>query len=805
MKNRIRLFILILILLGMAVLPTGCSTSHGNGSEVCRMFIQYIADASYGAAYDLLSPSVKNTTGNDTKPGDPMITAKEFSEKYQQIFTAVGLSDISYVILNESNASITSTVEYEMTFVTKELGTVTNQYKMDAVYEGGRWGVMWTPAQIFPSMQWGDKLLIGINYPKRGEIFDAEGELLVKNLSPVTVFCVPSRIPEDKREIVVKELMSIPILKKNGETQQEFQERIHNAVYSKNSSAVVANLYPDQMDDALEERLLGITGIGVDNSASLTSTRFRAYPYGRSASHLLGFASVMWKEDWKRIDLINKRNNAMEDIVNATLGVYDSESNKVFKVEDDSVSVYQKDSWLGYAGLEQQYEEQLRGEKGGYAYIQGIDGSNRQTLYNIPAKDGQDLHLSLSIRLQQRVEEVVKTVVYDENISGTVIVMNPRTGAVQAMYSFPDYDAEAFSRGAVGTDAFKAMEEDPKKPMLNRAIQGLYAPGSTFKTLTGTAALETGTLTTESVFPSNEKILIARYKSATGSYKDVWVVQNGEYAYTGIEEVARTWSTNRHTPMNMESSIIDSDNIFFSWAALRMGWDKFKNFLTYVGLGERIPFDLPTQPSQIKKPVEESVETYALLAMTGYGQGELLITPLQMASYIAAFRNEGKAPVPYVVESIWQTENTVDYVEQYRHEAETWKTICSTTNAQTMTDMMLGVCRLEHGGTGRYLGVRSYQVAGKTGTAEIGSQKQKELAWFIGFRELHKDGSEVEPENERLVLVMLELDMNNLPDEYSLMKFKIAQALLKEDTLTEPGTTETSIVGGGAGSTNDVG
>ena len=805
MKNRIRLFILILILLGMAVLPTGCSTSHGNGSEVCRMFIQYIADASYGAAYDLLSPSVKNTTGNDTKPGDPMITAKEFSEKYQQIFTAVGLSDISYVILNESNASITSTVEYEMTFVTKELGTVTNQYKMDAVYEGGRWGVMWTPAQIFPSMQWGDKLLIGINYPKRGEIFDAEGELLVKNLSPVTVFCVPSRIPEDKREIVVKELMSIPILKKNGETQQEFQERIHNAVYSKNSSAVVANLYPDQMDDALEERLLGITGIGVDNSASLTSTRFRASPYGRSASHLLGFASVMWKEDWKRIDLINKRNNAMEDIVNATLGVYDSESNKVFKVEDDSVSVYQKDSWLGYAGLEQQYEEQLRGEKGGYAYIQGIDGSNRQTLYNIPAKDGQDLHLSLSIRLQQRVEEVVKTVVYDENISGTVIVMNPRTGAVQAMYSFPDYDAEAFSRGAVGTDAFKAMEDDPKKPMLNRAIQGLYAPGSTFKTLTGTAALETGTLTTESVFPSNEKILIARYKSATGSYKDVWVVQNGEYAYTGIEEVARTWSTNRHTPMNMESSIIDSDNIFFSWAALRMGWDKFKNFLTYVGLGERIPFDLPTQPSQIKKPVEESVETYALLAMTGYGQGELLITPLQMASYIAAFRNEGKAPVPYVVESIWQTENTVDYVEQYRHEAETWKTICSTTNAQTMTDMMLGVCRLEHGGTGRYLGVRSYQVAGKTGTAEIGSQKQKELAWFIGFRELHKDGSEVEPENERLVLVMLELDMNNLPDEYSLMKFKIAQALLKEDTLTEPGTTETSIVGGGAGSTNDVG
>ena len=801
MKKRIAILILICMLFA-SILPIGCSTSHGKGSDVCRQFIAHVAEGSYGAAYELLASSVKNTTGKETKAGEPMISAKEFTEKYQQIFTAVGLSDIYYVIGSVSDASITSTVDYQMTFVTKQLGEITNDYKIDAVYENGRWGVLWTPAQIFPSMQWGDKLLIGINYPKRGEIFDAEGELLVKNLSPVTVFCVPSRIPEDKKELVLKELLSIQILKKNGESQQEFQERMHNAVYSKNSSAVIANLYPDQMDDVLEERLLGITGVGVDNSASLTSTRFREYPYGRSASHLLGFAAVMWKEDWKRIDLINKRNNALEDIVNTTLGVFDPETVKVFTVEDDSTSVYQKDSWLGYAGLEQQYEEQLRGEKGGYAYIQGIDGSNRQTLYNIPAKDGQDIHLTLSIQLQQRVEEVVKTVVYDEKISGTVIVMNPKTGAVQAMYSFPDYDAEAFSRGAVGTDAFKALEEDPQKPMLNRAIQGLYAPGSTFKTLTGIAALETGTLTTESLFPSSEKIQIARYRSKSGAYKDVWVVKNGEYAYTGIDEVARTGNSNRHEPMNMESSIIDSDNIFFSWAALKMGWDRYKNFLAFIGLGERVPFDLTTQPSQIKKPAEESVETYALLAMTGYGQGELLITPLQMASYIAAFRNEGKAPVPYVVESIWQTENTIDYVEKYRHDPETWKTICSAANANAMMNMMIGVCRIEHGGTGRYLGVRSYVVAGKTGTAEVGTQKEKELAWFIAFRQSNPDGSEIKEEDERLVLVMLELDMNNLPDEYSLMKFKIAQALLKDDTLTEPGVTETSIVGDKAPSDN---
>ncbi len=784
-------------MLGALLLPFGCAASHGNGSEVCRAFLEYICEGSYGAAYDLLSNSVKNTTGSETKPGDPMISYKEFSDKYTQIFNAVGLSEITYTVGTVSDASITSSIDFEMTYRTKTLGDMTNNYTINARYENGRWGVLWTPALIFPTMQWGDKLLIGINYPKRGEIFDAEGELLVKNLAPVTIFCVPSRIPADKKDQVVQELLSIPQMKVNGEDPEDFKKRIREAVYSKNSSAVVAKLYPDQIDQALEERFLSITGIGVDNSASLTSTRFRQYPFGKSACHLLGFAAVMWKEDWKRIDLINRRNAAITDIVNTTLGVANPQNNHVFEVEDDSNSVYQKDSWLGYQGLEKQYEEQLRGEKGGFAYIQGIDGSNRQTLYNIPATDGQDLHLTLDIRLQQRVEEVVKTIVYDEGISGTVLIMNPRTGAVQAMYSFPDYDVEAFSRGTVGTDAFKALEEDPQTPMLNRAIQGLYAPGSTFKPMTAIASLETGTLTTETIFPDADKIHNGVYKTASG-YKDAWDVKKSEYAYTGIDEITRTGTSRRHTPMNMESSIIDSDNIFFSWAALKMGWDKYKDFLTFIGMGENIPFDLPTQRSQVKNG--ESAETYSLLAMTGYGQGELLVTPLQMACYIASFRNEGKAPVPYIVDSIWQALGN-DYTETYRHEAAVWKSMCSSRYADELTRMMIGVCREDHGGTARTLGVHSYTIAGKTGTAEIGNktdaktQADKELAWFIGFRETNKDGSEVAPENERLVLVMLELDMSNLPAEYSQMKFLIGRALLKDDELTKPGMVETCYYG----------
>ena len=111
----------------------------------------------------------------------------------------------------------------------------------------------------------------------------------------------------------------------------------------------------------------------------------------------------------------------------------------------------------------------------------------------------------------------------------------------------------------------------------------------------------------------------------------------------------------------------------------------------------------------------------------------------------------------------------------------------------------LFVCALpeEKGGTAKYLGVRRvYRIAGKTGTAEIGTDKSKELAWFIGFRSCYKEtGEEVAAEEQRLVLVMLEIDMKNPPEEYTLMKFKIARELLKDDNLTKPGLTETAITG----------
>ena len=766
LKRIVCLMLCILTLTG-SVLTTGCAGAPRGGTDICQKFLAYVTEGSYGAAFDLISDSLKNTSGEPTEGAAAMISYQEFVDKYTQIYDAIGVHGISYDITSSAEGSVTATLSFTLTYSTEKAGELTNEYTMNARYENRKWGVQWSPALIFPQLHWGDKLLLGVHYPKRGEIFDAQGELLVKNIDPVAIFCVPSSIMDPDK--FMEQVLAISELQPRGSLYQDWYGIVKNASTSKNSSVVLSRIYPDQLDEQLENRILAVEGLGIDRSGSLTSTRFRAYPYGRSASHVLGFASVIWKEDLERF-------------------------------EEEGSEIYDGDSWLGYSGLEKEFEEVLRGTKGSYAYIQGADGTNRMTLYNIPAVDGEDLHLTLDIRLQQRVEKVVETVCYDKAVSGTVIMLDPTTGAVQAMYSFPDYDAESFSRGTVGSVAWAQMEKDPQTPMLNRAVQGLYAPGSTFKTLTALGALETGTLTTEDVFPETEVIKVAAGKSQSGNWKDIWYVGRGAWSFTGVDTVTRTYTSNRHTPMNMESSIIDSDNIYFSWAAMNMGWEKFKSYLTYVGIGEKVPFELTTDSvSQIKE--EESAETWDLLAMSGYGQGEILITPLQMATYIGGIHNGGSAMTPYIVDSIWQAQGT-SYIKTQQHEPSVWKTLCSRANADRLEEMMKGVCALpeEKGGTAKYLGVRQvFRIAGKTGTAEIGTgeRKNKELAWFIGFRScLREDGSEVAPEDERLVLVMLEIDLNNPPEEYTLMKFKIARELLKNSDLTKPSQTEDCVIGG---------
>ena len=731
MKRTLAALLILAMLLPLVL--TGCGPDRGQGSVVCRQFIQYLAEQNFDAAYELITPDLKKAepepTAAPTKaptpgPGEtaiptmaptatPLPTAEptaepegttvhrmtraEFKRRYTDIFDAMELTAITSQIVSEVNGTLNASVVYRMAYLTNKAGNLIFDFTVNSEYHDGQWVVMWAPNLIFPNMEWGDTMLVGTNYPDRGEIFDAEGILLAENVPAVTVYCIPSKIQlkdggkavtdvktlfkaEDRQltpdQLLEKELyvpfeQAVAAVPELGLTDADVRNSLARTF---RDFAKLAVLYPDEMSPELEARLLAIPGVGVDSNNYGT---LRQYPYGTSLAHLLGYAGIIQKEYLNHYSMENgilKENKEW-------LYVLDENGNRV---NDPN---YDGDSWLGYAGLEKQYEEKLRGVKGSFAYIQGKGGQVKQILYNVPAVDGEDLHLSVKINLQKRTEEVIQNIVYDDAISGTVIVMNPTTGAVEAMVSFPGYNPNDFTRGDLDDEAWAAMEKDPKTPLLNRAIQGLYPPGSTFKPLVAITGLESGNVTLDWTFPEEQE----RVKPTD----TIWNPSKGTLIpESGVTKVTRTYSTNRRGPMNMKNCMIQSDNIYFAYLGMKIGWDTLKRYLTVMGMGEAVPFDLPTQKSQIKNTgtAEEpaSEETMDLLAMTGYGQGELLLTPLQLASYISAFHNGGTVYAPYVIESVWQEDKT-EYTEVSRHEPTVWKELCASGTADAILDMLEGV------------------------------------------------------------------------------------------------------------------
>ncbi|MPM79977.1 hypothetical protein SDC9_127020 [bioreactor metagenome] len=386
-------------------------------------------------------------------------------------------------------------------------------------------------------------------------------------------------------------------------------------------------------------------------------------------------------------------------------------------------------------------------------------------------------------------------------------------------------------------------------PLYNRTTQGLYTPGSVFKLMTSAALLETNTMTINDVFPGSEDL-----KGDTWYPSETFLANLADRASTltwkeqsNDRALVRTRADSRKSPMNMTNSIISSDNLFFSYAAMRMGWKKLTAFMEQIGWTTAIQLETdgtqpriyweinPNDPEQVswtnlaeggetiwRQKADGSYEEmpnvhlkldkmlYGLdvsqpqlanertadkplneydLAVTGYGQGEILMSPLQMACYASAYANDGMIMQPYVVDSIWHADGT-NYTLVEQKEPKIYRTILQQGTVDNIYPSLLQVVT---DGTARSM-VKSfitkspldlgYTLAGKTGTAELNDDKTKELAWFICWRD-SKGGTKVTAENARLVCIMLEIDLTRLPDEWSQMKFDIARALLKDDILNE--------------------
>lgn len=722
------------ILLSLALFLPAIGCSAMSGRQLCLDFLTAVSQGDYDRAYDMLDAAVRaDSVRPDSENAADIAVAKEkeaaleasgkitrerFIHKYTAAFEVLGITRVAYEDIAVEEGDIFTTAAFTGIYTSELAGEMEESFRLIAVRAGGRWVIEWAPNLIFPDMEWGDTVRKAAIPAKRGEIV-ADGKLLAATVKKISVFAVPSRI----RDVPLFTSQAAVLL---GMAQSDVQKCLNMAY---NDLAILQEFHMDELTAAVREQLLSIDGIGIDEGNYAVA---REYPYNSMLAHILGYVGLVSGETAEETKALVERMN---------------------RGRDPNDGLYTTDSQVGKLGLEKQYEEVLRGKDGYRVYIQTSRGTIRRTLYTKAVEDGYDLHLTINMALQERLDFILECELMDEETAGAVVVMNPGTGAVEAMISWPSYDLNLFARGISSSDYAKLMGKK-NTPLYNRLTQGLYPPGSVLKAFTAAAALDSGALDEHYEF----KGLVE---------DDYWLPT--EFGPWMGSKIKRAQVKYRKLPtLNLRSAIVYSDNIYFANAALLTGWEKFAAYMEAVGLGCSMPFDLNVAPSQLHNADAEL--SLMLLAESGYGQGEVLITPMQMAALFCAFANDGDVPAPYLIDGLYK-ENGIKYDTVRLSVPRLWReNIVSPRALEVIIPYLQDVVYEPLNGTGRLLRVSSCQVAAKTGTAEIGNDKSREISWFAGFR------CGVEPGRERLVLVMLEIPAEGA---YSDTKFTIARELLK--------------------------
>ena len=394
------------------------------------------------------------------------------------------------------------------------------------------------------------------------------------------------------------------------------------------------------------------------------------------------------------------------------------------ELEKNKDKGYNSNSVIGKKGIEKLYEDKLRGSDGVEIYIVDSQNNRVSTIAQKEVKNGEDVKLTIDINIQNKLYEQLK------DDKGFFVVMNPKSGELLALVSTPSYDANKFIYG-MSNDEWKELSENENNPMYTRFLQ-TWCPGSTFKPVTGAIGLTSGKLTENDEF--NYSGLSWKKDSSWGNYEITTLT-----AYSGAK--------------NLRNALIHSDNIFFAQAALQIGSSELMNGLNKIKFNENIDV---FNASKSKYATGEKIEKETLLADTGYGQGELLVNPIHMASIYSAFVNEGNMIKPYLE---YKEDNTTpEYLVENAFSVEA---------ANIIKDDLIQVIENPEG-TANDMKISNRTLAGKTGTAELKTAKDEEgdtLGWF--------DCVTVdENENQLLIISMVENAKTNGGSHYLIKKIR---------------------------------
>ncbi len=384
------------------------------------------------------------------------------------------------------------------------------------------------------------------------------------------------------------------------------------------------------------------------------------------------------------------------------------------ELEEYADKGYSSTSLIGKSGLELAYEDRLRATDGVRIYIVDAEGEEVTTLAEQEQQDGEDITLTIDSDIQTKLYNQLK------NDKGLFVVMQPATGELLALVSTPTFDSNDFTLGMT-TDEWNALNNDEDKPLYNRFIQR-YCPGSTFKAITGAIGLTTGSITADEDFG---------YTGTSWQKDSSW----GDYRVTTL--------TGYSGPKNLLNGLIHSDNIYFAQTALKIGTSKFTESLDKIGFNEQLEFPLTLATSQYEN--EDGINSEGKLADSGFGQGNILVNPIHMASIYSSFYNNGNMIKPYIE---YKEDKTSEILIENAFSEEA---------ANTIKDDLIQVVENPEG-TANDMQVNGVTIAGKTGTAELKADKEDTesgtLGWFDCF-------TTNQGENDILVIGMVENVQDN--------------------------------------------
>lgn len=485
--------------------------------------------------------------------------------------------------------------------------------------------------------------------PTRGIIYDRRGKILAENTPSYSLELIPEKIIDLNDTLIrLQKLLNIP------DEKIELYQKLRKRQKRFTSTPLLLNMTNEELAKFAVARPFFP---GVDIQTRLV----RHYPYSDLAAHVIGYVGRINETELKELP----------------------------------IAEYRGSTHIGKLGIESSYETQLHG-KTGYAEIEtNVQARLLNTLKEVNPDPGANLYLTLDIDLQKTAYDALGT------FNGAVVAIDIKTGGVLVFASRPGFDPNPFVVG-IANEAYQALQSSENQPLYNRALRGLYPPGSTIKPFIALAGLEY-----DAISPQQNLLC------------------PGFYQLPGVSHKYRDWKKGGHGSVNLSKAITESCDVYFYRLAATLGIDHMHSFLQKFGFGEKSGIDLVGEksgllPSREWKRDQKNQAWYpGETLITGIGQGYHQVTPLQLARATATLANKGKVVTPFLVDKIVSPHDT-----RPGPEVQKGTIPLNPNNINTVIEGMINVV---HSARGTAKGINqniSYQIAGKTGTAQVLGIKQ---------------------------------------------------------------------------------